>query len=105
MSKKQFEDVFCKYGAPMGRREELTNFSGKVRCFKVKMIDHCYDDGGCYWGGYPALPLYCATTQKGMVTWEAPLLMFTRQYNRKDAKKTFQARAFSLSGSKITWIN
>ena len=99
MSKKQFSDVNCKYGAPMGRSEVHNDFSGKARCFKVKLVDGCYDEGGAYWG---CGTLYCATNGEGF-------LMFTRQPNRKLAKIEFQTRASAICGNKkgntISWIN
>jgi len=102
---KQFENVICKYGAPMGRTEVLNDFSGKIRCFKVKFVDGDYDDGGCYFGGYPSPPLYCATNQKGTVSNDNDLLMFTRAYNRKEAKAIFQNRVSAICGKTISWIN
>ena len=106
---KQFENVICKYGAPMGRTEVLNDFSGKIRCFKVKFVDGDYDDGSTYWGGYPSPTLYCATKQKGTVTDGGGLLMFTRASNRLSAKAQFQNRACGIFGNKkgntISWIN
>jgi hypothetical protein len=104
MSRKQFEDVPCKFGAPMGRPEVFNDFSGKVRCFKVNFVSGDYDDGSAYWGGYPSLPLYCATKQDGTVTNGNGLLIFSRAENRKDAKINFQSRANNFH-KKITWIN
>jgi len=94
---KQFEKVNCKYGAPMGRPEILNDFTGQARCFKVIMVNGDYDDGGCYWGGYQSLPLYCATNGKGF-------MMFTMASSRKEAKVNLQSRAISL-GKRIKWIN
>ena len=115
MSRKQFKNVICKYGAPMGRTESLTdlflnNPSGKVRCFKVRFVDGDYDDGGAYWGrGVNNIALYCATKQKGTVTNGDGLLMFTRAFNRMDAKAQFQGKASAICGNKkgntISWIN
>ena len=104
---KQFENVICKYGAPMGRTEVLNdlylNLPVKARCFKVKFVDGDYDDGGAYWGG--SLSLYCATKQKGTVTNGNGLLMFTRAFNRMDAKAHFQGKASAICGNTISWIN
>ncbi len=97
---QQLEKVNCTYGAPMGRSELLDSFSGKVRCFKVKLVDGGYDDGGAYWG-HSTMPVYCA---KG-----DGCLMFFRQSNRQTAKKFFQSRASALCGNKkgntISWAN
>ena len=102
MSKKQFDDVSCKYGAPMGRTEYHDDFSAKARCFRVNFVDGDYDDGGAYWGGYPSLPLYCATNGEGF-------MMFVRASNRKLAKELIQNKASSICGNKkcntINWIN
>lgn len=50
-------------GAGMGRPDTrgINNPVGKVRCFRVRPCDSGgdYDDGGAYWGGLGANPLYC----------------------------------------------
>lgn len=51
-------DVSSKYGAPMGRRNITENTTGKVRLFRVRFVDGCYDSGGAYWGCGD--PLYAA---------------------------------------------
>jgi hypothetical protein len=110
MSKKQFTDVCCKYGAPMGRPEFYYNFSGKARCFKVKLVDGCYDDGGAYWGSGT---LYCATNaptnQPVYSTNGTGFVMFVRKSNRKEAKAFFQEKASTICGNKrgntISWAN
>ena len=99
MSKQEFPSVYCMYGAPMGRAEVHNDFSGRARCFKVKLFEG-YDDGSAYWGN--GIPLYCATNGEGF-------MMFTRQPNRKLAKIEFQKRASAICGNKkgntISWIN
>lgn len=62
---KQFEDVSCTYGAPMGRRTapDLDTTRGTVHLFKVKLDSGGYDDGGAYWG--VGAPLYCARDRDG----------------------------------------
>lgn len=72
---KQFEDAFCRYGAPMGRTETIGNLTGKARCFKVNLTDG-YDDGGAYWG--TGKPLYCVSGEE--------FQLFFRADNRKHAK-------------------
>ena len=52
---KQFTQVNCQYGAPMGRMSYGTaaNFDGEgrvLRLFKVNLDSGGYDDGGAYWG-------------------------------------------------------
>lgn len=61
MMTNQFSDVSSKYGAPMGRREYGTP-TGPARLFKVRFVDHDYDDGGAYWGG--GTPLYYLRTEE-----------------------------------------
>lgn len=63
---KQFNDVSCAYGAPMGRRNapDLDTTRGTVRLFKVKLDSGGYDDGGAYWGR-SSLPVYCARDRNG----------------------------------------
>jgi hypothetical protein len=110
MSKKQFSDVSCKYGAPTGRSEILNDFSGKARCFKVNLVDVCYDDGGAYWGSGT---LYCATNaptnQPVYSNNGTGFIMFIRKPNRKEAKAFFQYRASVICGNKkgntISWVN
>jgi len=49
----KLEDVSCKYGAPMGRREwrpEDPKADGKLQLAPVRFVDACYDYGGAYWG-------------------------------------------------------
>ena len=61
---KQFNDVQCRYGAPMGRPTSPgLGDTCKVRVFRVRMVDGDYDDGGAYWGGSPAAPLYCVRNE------------------------------------------
>ena len=52
--------VQCRYGAPLGRFDRLTDFASRLHLERVPFIDGDYDQGGAYWGGYPSLPLYCA---------------------------------------------
>ncbi len=62
---KQFPDVNCQYGAPMGRREYHDKPTKGIRLFLVCLDRGGYDDGGAYWGSVDirngVLPLYCAT--------------------------------------------
>jgi len=81
---KQFHDVSCRYGAPMGRSYVMNDDNAKVHLFRVKMVDGDYDDGGAYWGGYPSEPLFCARDDEGDV------LQFLRAPNREAAKADLQ---------------
>jgi hypothetical protein len=62
---KQFSDVNCTYGAPMGRHGHglIQNCEPRtVRVFAVNLNQGGYDDGGAYWGSRLAgHTLYCAT--------------------------------------------
>jgi hypothetical protein len=61
---KQFPDVNCTYGSPMGRAEYgiIENCVDRsIRVFKVR-LNGDYDDGGAYWGSNSiGSILYCAT--------------------------------------------
>ena len=94
----QFSYVPSRYGAQMGRPEIHTDSIKKARCFRVRMVDNDYDDGGVYWGGYPAKPLYCATNGDG-------LMMFDRATSRTEAKQEMAARAKKNYRLEIKWVN
>ena len=101
--KNQFDHVDCRYGAPMGRPEITNNFIRPARCFRVRMVDYCYDDGGAYWGGPTdkCPPLYCATNGTGF-QW------FTRARTRAAAKAAFRARYSEQSltnQAPLRWVN
>lgn len=95
---RQMSDVSSKYGAPMGR-EEHGNDDGeplteRARCFRLRMVDGDYDDGGAYWGsGGPEGFVYCATNGDGF-------RYFTRAHSRASAKAKFLER-----DARIRWIN
>lgn len=57
---KQFSDVSCAYGAPMGRSEDhkYDEVPRSISCFKVMLDSGGYDDGGAYWG-WGSEALYC----------------------------------------------
>jgi hypothetical protein len=61
--RRQFIDVDCRFGAPMGRHEYGLASDcplKSIRLFKVNLLGD-YDDGGAYWGGGLGTdPLYCA---------------------------------------------
>lgn len=82
---RQFENVNCQYGAPMGRRTfpnpgDLAPRT--VRLFRVRLDAGGYDDGGAYWG---AGPLYCATLTKAAEGKFNEYREFTRARSRFDA--------------------
>lgn len=63
---KQFDNVNCQYGAPMGRPSinfvADSEYEGMVQLFRVNLDSGGYDDGGAYWGiGPPSV--YCARAQ------------------------------------------
>lgn len=74
---KLLTKAYSKYGADMGRRKITDNPTAKVRLFKMRMVDSCYDVGGAYWG--MGTPLYAAIGDD--FQW------FTRQENRRAAKE------------------
>ena len=92
----QFEKVDCKYGAPMGRPEQHGDgsYSGKARCFRVRLDNGGYDQGWAYWG-HPA-DLWCAQN--------ANFRLFTRAPSRAAAKAAFNAR-FPARSHTIKWTN
>lgn len=76
---KQFSAVSCRYGAPMGRREDgflETDVRRFVRLFRVRLDSGGYDDGGAYWGSGTAL--WCAIDDDGN-------RQFVRAYHRTRA--------------------
>lgn len=64
---KQFPDVDCSRGAPMGRAqygnlEDAVKRGIKLRLYQVRLDGQGYDDGGAYWGVATCHgeQLYCA---------------------------------------------
>jgi len=97
-------DMSCKYGAPMGRRDDLKELydvaqpdSIKVHLQHVPFVDGCYDQGGAYWG-YPA-NLYAAWAYceiEDLAESDADMYGcrydgFVRADNHADAKKQLAA--------------
>jgi hypothetical protein len=82
----------------MGRPSKMKpeNFQGKTRCFRIKMVDGDYDDGGAYWGSGNQ-PVYCACNDNG-------LFMSTRANSRAEAKAKFQ-RLATMINQTIQWVN
>lgn len=93
---KQFDDVNCKNGAPMGRSACLKGKDQPARCFRVHLDSGGYDDGGAYWG-FGDKALYCAKNEAG-------LLLFTRADSRKEAKEALQTY-WKEAIAKIRWVN
>ncbi len=85
----------CPRGAPMGRDESKEYAGAPVRCFRLRMVDYDYDDGGAYWGGWSESTgaVYCATDG-------SDFRLFTRAKTREDAKAKFLKREPT-----IRWIN
>ncbi len=79
---KLLEQLDCRYGSPMGRRSIYDNPSAKVRLFRMRMVDSCYDVGGAYWG--IGTPIYVAIGEGFQA--------FTRHHSREEAKKEFQTK-------------
>lgn len=80
-----FPAVNCKYGAPMGRRDDRRDFEGVKRFGVSVAIWSAYDPGGAYWGqaGRNIAPL--------RAVWEYGKgdegVSYVRAYTREDAIK------------------
>lgn len=94
---KQFENVSCKYGAPMGRHAvpDLDTTRGTVRLFAVRLDSGGYDDGGAYWG-YGGGRLYCAVDRHGD-------MQFTRSTSRAMAAYQLDIPFPSLANPPQDW--
>ena len=79
----QLPNVSSPRGAPHGRPTHKEGLVQPLRCFRLRFIDDCYDEGGAYWG-MPA-NVYCAMNDSGAQ-------MFCRAESRKKAKRKFAAR-------------
>jgi hypothetical protein len=58
-------DVSCRYGAPMGRRNELPDDCEapvKLNMVRLRWYDGDYDQGGAYWGNSGGTSIYWATS-------------------------------------------
>ena len=86
ISNPQLPEVECSRGAPMGRRESVGDLK-KCRCFRLRFVDGCYDEGGAYWGS-PA-NVYCAENEDTRI--------FCRAGNRNAAKAAFKKRHADIS--------
>lgn len=88
--KKQFDNVNCATGSPMGRKEwrDAPTVSRSVRVFRVRIDSHGYDDGGAYWG--IGKPLFCATDGQNY-------RMFARADSRLCAIAEFRLSAHLLA--------
>lgn len=79
MSKKQFNQVNTRYGAPMGRPDSgyiSVDVPRSIRLFRVNLDSGGYDYGGAYWGHGD--PIYCARDGDGNQ-------QFTRAHSRRAA--------------------
>lgn len=102
MMNKQFDDVPCKYGAPMGRRTFGSPDSEPetISVFRVVMVDDDYDDGGAYWGG-GGPPLWCAKGSEGYRD-------FTRANTYEDAVENLglnPAKSSHVQELTKTWVD
>lgn len=87
---KQFDNVNCATGSPMGRKEwrEAPTKPRSVRVFRVRIDSQGYDDGGAYWG--IGKPLFCATDGENY-------RMFTRADSRLCAVAEFRLAVHLLA--------
>jgi len=99
---KQFADVNCKYGAPMGRDYFgiETNHPKGISLFQVNLVDGGYDDGGAYWG--TPNNLYCARDTK---TNGKEYQQFTRAKNRREAAENLGLEAKDLARTPRGLVN
>lgn len=93
---KQFKDVDCSRGAPMGRYEIglAENCAPRsVSLFRVR-LNGDYDDGGAYWGSDKGGPrLFCARSDD---CGETQYRAFVRAFTRIEA-----ARALHLTEAQL----
>ena len=87
---KQFNNVNCATGSPMGRKEwrDAPTVARSVRVFRVRINAQGYDDGGAYWG--IGKPLFCATDGENY-------RMFTRADSRLCAVADFRLSVHLLA--------
>ena len=90
--KKQFNNVNCATGSPMGRKEgrDAPTVARSVRVFRVRITSQGYDAGGAYWG--IGKPLFCATDGQNY-------RMFTRADSRLCAVAEFRLSAHLLASA------
>jgi len=77
--------VNCRFGAPMGRSNQLPinkNSEGKLQIRRLKLFDGCYDEGGAYWG----TPANLYHAEGDLRNEDETAIIFVRANSRKDAK-------------------
>ena len=93
MKPLRLEDVGSRYGAPMGRWEELPanrNATGKLQLRRVRFVDRDYDEGGAYWGNVTGWALWHA--EGDLDGEEFTTRVFQRAANRAAAKDGIRER-------------
>ena len=78
--------VSCKYGAPMGRRNNIPDdisTASKLHLVALKFVDGDYDRGNAYWGYTSGTSIFWAYGE----TETEQIDFFTRARNRKEAKE------------------
>jgi len=67
MSKIKLENVSSKYGAPMGRCDNVSepDTEGPFQLQRMRWVDHDYDEGGAYWGQNGCNHMYVAQAKEG----------------------------------------
>lgn len=86
--KTKLSNVFCEFGAPMGRRNSIPDDiipSNKLYLEKMR-LNGDYDKGGAYWGYTPNSYIYRATGST--LTYEIEI--FTRASSRQEAKENLR---------------
>jgi len=95
---RKLEKLSCRYGAQMGRRnnipEDMTTV-GKLHLVRLKWIDGDYDEGYCYWGGGIGDNIYWAYGE----TASEQVEIFVRAKSRNEAKLKVMMECFAINST------
>jgi len=83
--KRKLPQVNCKYGAPMGRNNNIPpdiQSVGTLHLERLIWVDHDYDQGGAYWGRVAGQYIYWAYGET--IDWQVDI--FVRASCRDNAK-------------------
>ncbi len=85
-TRPQLPNVSSPRGAPMGRARWHSDTREPARCFRLRIVDGDYDEGGAYWGfGMGCQAVYCGTNGSGYQD-------FCRAGSRIEAKLKLRAQ-------------
>lgn len=82
----KLSEVSNRYGAPMGRRNELPDDIEApitLTLERLKFVDGDYDEGGAYWGYVPGSAIFCAWNDCGV-------RLYTRADSATNAQLNFK---------------